>query len=119
VVNVDPPRNRRAPAASPSSSRGVQGLHVVPSPQLNGLILNAAAAVTDNDIRAVGDISTGGRTTQTPAEHFDGMSWSVVPSPNPQGNNSLVVIRAVSANDVWAFGLQLNGPFTEHWDGTS
>ena len=25
----------------------------------------------------------------------------------------------VKANDIWAFGLQLKGPFGEHWDGTS
>jgi hypothetical protein len=54
-------------------------------------------------------------------EHWDGTSWSVVPSPNPnpQGNNSLVAIAAVNANDIWAVGHQLLGPFTEHWDGTS
>jgi hypothetical protein len=53
-------------------------------------------------------------------EHWDGTSWSVVPSPNPnpQGNNSLVAIAAVNANDIWAVGHQLQGPFTEHFDGT-
>jgi hypothetical protein len=39
--------------------------------------------------------------------------------PKPQGNNSLFVIAAVNANDIWAFGLQLKGPFGERWDGTS
>jgi hypothetical protein len=53
-------------------------------------------------------------------EHWDGSTWSVVPSPNPnpQGNNSLVAIAAVNGSDVWAVGLQLKGPFTEHWDGS-
>jgi hypothetical protein len=54
-------------------------------------------------------------------EHWDGTSWSVVssPNPNPQGNNSLVAVAAVSASDVWAVGHQLQGPFTEHWNGMS
>src|SRR5205807_3074367 len=54
-------------------------------------------------------------------EHWDGTSWKVVPSPNPnpQGNNGLGAVAAVSANNVWAVGHQLQGPFTEHWNGTS
>ena len=53
-------------------------------------------------------------------EHWDGTSWSVVPSPNPnpQGNNGLGAVAAVSAGDVWATGHQLLGPFTEHWNGS-
>jgi hypothetical protein len=53
-------------------------------------------------------------------EHWDGTSWTIVPSPdpNPQGSNSLSGIAAVSANDIWAVG-NAAGAFTEHWDGTS
>jgi hypothetical protein len=28
-------------------------------------------------------------------------------------------VPGASASDVWAVGHQLQGPFTEHWDGTS
>jgi hypothetical protein len=35
------------------------------------------------------------------------------------GVNFLVAVAAVSANDIWAVGHQLLGPFTERWDGTS
>ena len=61
------------------------------------------------------------RPSDALVEHWDGTSWSVVasPNPNPQGNNSLFAITAVNANDIWAFGLQLKGPFSEHWNGTS
>ena len=54
-------------------------------------------------------------------EHWDGTSWTVVPSPNPnpQGNNGLGAVAAVSASDVWAAGRQLLGPFTERWNGKS
>ncbi len=54
-------------------------------------------------------------------EHWNGTSWNVIPSPNPnpQGNNSLTAVAAISATVIWAAGHQLQGPFTEHWDGTS
>src|SRR5439155_1076907 len=57
-------------------------------------------------------------------EHWDGTSWSLVPSPNPgAGYISLYAVAAVSANDVWAVGNYYNGNLTptliEHWDGAS
>jgi hypothetical protein len=53
-------------------------------------------------------------------EHWDGTSWSVVPSPNPfpNVNNSLVAVAAASANDIDAFGDSGLGPFSENWNGT-
>jgi hypothetical protein len=74
-----------ATAASPSPSTAVQGLHFVPGPQINGSILNAAAAITNNDTWAVGDIATGSGATQTLAAHFNGTSWGVVPTPSVAG----------------------------------
>ena len=62
---------------------------------------------------------------QTLVEHWNGSTWSVIPSPSPgaQGN-ILYGVAALSDSDVWAVGVQLdaNGgthPLTEHWDGTS
>ncbi len=66
-------------------------------------------------------VPTGGFSAHPTAlvEHWDGASWSVVPSPNPnpQGNNALGAVAAISASDIWAAGFQLLGPFTEHWNG--
>jgi hypothetical protein len=83
-------------------------------------------ALSPANVWAVGTgpgVPTGGFSAHPTAviEHWDGTSWSVVPSPNPnpQGNNSLGAVAAVSTTDIWAAGLQLQGPFTEHWDGTS
>jgi hypothetical protein len=83
-------------------------------------------ALSAANVWAVGTgpgVPTGGFSAHPTAviEHWDGTGWSVVPSPNPnpQGNNSLGAVAAVSASDVWAVGHQLLGPFTEHWDGTS
>jgi hypothetical protein len=73
---------------------------------------------------AVGFTRTGSER-QTLIEHWDGASWTVVPSPSPgTGNNELRGVRAASASDVWAVGIavMLGGPdqvLIEHWDGTS
>lgn len=53
-------------------------------------------------------------------EHWDGTSWSIVSSPNPNSNVTSILegIAAISANDIWAVG-NAAGWFSEHWDGTS
>ena len=91
----------------------------VPTPALNAAFSGVAGSA-GNDVWAVGDQAQGS-SNNTLIEHFNGTSWTVVPSPNPnpQGNNGLVAVAAVSASDVWAVGHQLLGPFTEHWNGKS
>jgi hypothetical protein len=88
--------------------------------------VRAVTALSPANVWAVGTgpgVPTGGFSAHPTAvvEHWDGTSWTVVPSPNPnpQGNSLLTAVAAVSGNDVWAVGRQLLGPFTEHWDGTS
>ena len=41
---------------------------------------------------------------QTVVEHWDGSAWSIVPSPNPGGNNSLYDLAIVSPTGIWAVG---------------
>ena len=59
--------------------------------------------------------------------HWDGASWSVVPSPNVGSlGNHLEGVAAVSADDVWAVGTRfklIDGifvpvPLVLHWDGS-
>jgi hypothetical protein len=110
-------------AASATSSAG-NGLHVVASPFINNSTLSAAVAIADNDIWAVGSFATGSTasTQQTLAEHFDGTSWSVVPTPAPQGS-SFAGVAGVASTDVWAVGASGAGgtsqSLIEHWNGTS
>src|SRR5206468_9107024 len=67
--------------------------------------LRGVAAVSANDVWAVGDYSNGTGHQQTLVEHWNGTAWSVVPSPNVgTGHNVLNGVAAVSANDVWAVG---------------
>jgi hypothetical protein len=113
--------------ASPAATSTV--FSVVPSPSVPNGTLVATAAIADNDIWAVGD---GGPSPGTLAEHFDGTSWSVVPTPPlPSGGingpgGQFFGVAAAASNDVWAVGFKI-GPdnpdfglqLIEHWDGTS
>jgi hypothetical protein len=96
--------NANAPGTGTPST--LYGVAVVPS--------------SNPDIWAVGQRNGGGRTL---AEHWDGKSWSIVPtpSPNPLGNNVLYGVGGASADDVWAVGAgsQTGVPLVLHWDGAS
>jgi hypothetical protein len=94
--------------------------------------LNAVLALAPNNVWAVGlSTPTGAQqsATQTLIEHFDGTSWSVVPSPNVGSNdfqsNQLLGLTANSPDDIWAFGSHLSTDGLQtltlvlHWDGTS
>jgi hypothetical protein len=56
---------------------------IVTSPVVSGGGLTGVAAISANDIWAVGTI---GFTIRTLTEHWDGTSWSVIPGPNPAEN---------------------------------
>ena len=102
-------------------------------------VLNGVVALAPDNVWAVG-YSTArlkpppGQNevpTKTLIEHYDGTSWSVVPSPNVGPNsqyqsNSLWGVTAVSSTDIWAFGSYLAASgsgfqrtLVLHWDGTS
>ena len=100
---------------------------VVPSPDLGPGTnqLNGVAAVSANDVWAVGNTSVGG-VIQTQIEHWNGTAWSVVPSPNVAGANAnqLNQLTVVSAKNIWAVGYwavldQQYATLAEHWNGTS
>jgi len=102
--------------------------------QLNGVVALAA-----DDVWAVG-FSTATQQpppgqfdvpTMTLIEHWDGASWTVVPSPNVGPNsqyqsNKLYGVTAVSPTDLWAFGSFFfadgsgqQNTLLLHWDGTT
>jgi hypothetical protein len=86
--------------------------------------LSGVAALAPDDVWAVGGYGQGapGRTL---VEHWDGTSWSVVPSPNKGPfPNSLSAVAAVAADDVWAVGTWFTKAFVDrtlilHWDGSA
>lgn len=97
--------------------------------------LNAVLALGPNDVWAVGFSTPTPPPTEdatlTLIEHFDGTSWSVVPSPNVGPNsqfqsNRLFGLTANSASDIWAFGSYFESDGSGHqktlllhWDGVS
>lgn len=84
--------------------------------------LSAVSAASSSDVWAVGYqiINRSGRTL---VMHWNGTTWSSVPSPNPStSDNRLSGVSAVSNNDAWAVGYD-DVPAGDHqalilhWDG--
>ncbi|HKP51562.1 MAG TPA: S-layer homology domain-containing protein [Chloroflexia bacterium] len=92
-----------------------------PSPGTYTRQLSAVTALAPDDAWAVGyyqDIADNVRRTLT--LHWDGTSWSVVPSPSVgPADNELLGVEAVASDDAWAVGYGGNNPLILHWDGTS
>jgi hypothetical protein len=93
-------------------------------------ILNGIAAISANNVWAVGDDADNGAPSaqyRPLIEHWNGSSWSVVTSPMKGTSDFLNGIAAVSASNIWAVGndrtgLDPNGPyytFIEHWNGSA
>jgi hypothetical protein len=82
-------------------------------------------AASASDVWAVGNYGTSGGGEKTLIEHFDGTSWTVVPSPNATAYDNLHRVAGSSPTDVWAVGTAYNSatdvtaPLVEHWDGMS
>ncbi|HVF99441.1 MAG TPA: hypothetical protein VND68_06360, partial [Chloroflexia bacterium] len=95
-----------------------------PNPSMSHSLLDVAA-LTANDIWAVGQSAASGGASVTLIEHWNGSAWSVVPSPNMGAySNTLWDVAAISANDVWAVGTYQSAAgapsrtLTLHWDGS-
>jgi hypothetical protein len=86
----------------------------------------AVAADSADDAWAVGWTGGVGEGTgqATLIEHWNGSTWTRVPSPDPAGSaNSLTGVAIVSAADVWAVGMTVSSSgvdqsLTMHWDGS-
>jgi len=89
--------------------------------------LVAVAVISADDAWAVGNTGgTGEGTGQTTLiEHWDGSTWTRVPSPDPAGQgNALGSVAAIGADDVWAVGQTVTDsgawkPLTMHWNGST
>lgn len=99
-----------APALASSQARAV-------SSSLSGV-----SATSASDAWSVG-VTTTGAVTATLIRHWDGATWTDVPSPNPGHGGALQGVGAVSASDAWAVGSYQastgSKTLVEHWDGTA
>jgi hypothetical protein len=107
---------------------------VVPTPNQGELdnALKGIAGVAASDLWAVGEYNPGVPPTatgrRTLIEHWDGVQWSIVPSPNPTWPGmdyaTLEDVVALSPSDAWAVGYSQDfGSFRQNtliqrWDGT-
>ena len=91
---------------------------VVPSPNVSTSYnaLQAIAAVSANNIWAVGYDDGSNSIQQTLILHYDGAKWSVFPTTSA---GVLSGIAAVSANHIYAVGTSSNGTLIEQYNGTT
>lgn len=122
----------RTTGAVPTTTPGVSCTtwHLVssPNPSASKSTLTSVTALSARNAWAVGRSSPINvlqySTSSTLIEHWNGMNWSIVPSPDPgAGGNDLLGVANLSATDIWAVGDFLNGAqstgptLIEHWDG--
>jgi hypothetical protein len=95
-----------------------------PNPSAGLNVLGGVEMIASDDVWAVGAYATSRNIIKTLAMHWNGVTWSVVASPNPGSppNGSLSGIYALASDDVWAVG-GFEGPdgpnrtLIEHWNG--
>jgi hypothetical protein len=92
----------------------------------NNRYLYKVTALSATNVWAVGSTWDGSGIDQTLIEHWNGASWTVVPSANMGADsNNLYSIAAVSPTDIWAAGDYYNyltdsyQTLVEHWDGSA
>lgn len=100
---------------------------VISSPTLPsgalGARLHGVAALSANDVWAVGDYTASDHTVRTLTVHWDGVAWKVVASPDTWGTLSSVAMAG--AHDVRAVGFSLASDgniqhaLIEQWNGVS
>jgi hypothetical protein len=92
-------------------------------PNLNTLL--GVSELSSGRAWAVGYYINGGYSQQTLIQHFDGTTWSVIPSPSPGAQRDILYgVAALSDTDVWAAGAQQDAKgtwhtLTEHWNGSA
>lgn len=108
---------------------------IVPMPLLTGsdhllqYQFNSIDAISPTNVWAVGDsgdnVGEGGTPTATVIEHYNGTSWSIVPSPAAGTAPTLTGVSASSAGNVWAVGYDTPAgattpqTLTLNWNGSA
>src|SRR4051812_17379211 len=102
---------------------------VVPSPTaFSQSSLNAVSASSASEAWAVGYLCCSGRNfgQGTLTEHWNGSSWTIVPSPDTRFFDEVLNgVAALAPNNAWAVGEIKQGgyrsgnPLILHWDGVA
>ena len=90
-----------------------------PGGSVNNNSLWGVAVLSPCNAWAVGDYDPG----QTLIVHWDGASWTQVPSPDPATPSRLFGVHALSASNAWAVGEYFDGSIDKtlivHWNGSA
>ncbi len=113
-------RTARATTTPSAIQCGKWNVVASPSIILGVSQLNAVAAVSADDVWAVGDSDS---LSQTLIEQWNNSNWQIVASPSVNTYNALYGVTALSAQNVWAVGYSgdindNNQTLIEHWDGS-
>lgn len=101
--------------------------NVIPSanvPNANNELFGVVA-LGPNNVWAVGYWGNSATGFSTLIQHWDGSTWSVVPSGDPDGDNILQAVSGTGPSDIWTVGRSRNPStfqtttLTEHWNGSS
>jgi hypothetical protein len=92
---------------------------VVPSPNASTgtNALYDVTATSSSDIWATGYYQINGGSPLTLAEHWNGSTWSVFPTPNRSGAGHLFGGFALTSSNAWAVG-DGGGTLAEQWNGS-
>jgi hypothetical protein len=90
-------------------------------------VLVGVACISASECWAVGSNDDRNGVGQTLIERWDGISWTIVDSPNPSGSNSFQGVTCASAlqsEECWAVGETVTGfgsaqTLIEKWDGSA
>src|SRR5262249_3683263 len=75
---------------------------ITPTPNGSANRLKGVAAFDVNDVWAVA--FTNANNDQTLTEHWDGSSWTIIPSANQEAFSQLSAVGGIATNDLWAVG---------------
>ena len=123
------PATAAAPPAATAAGPGcLPWTSVQPStPGNSNNVLASVAALSSSNVWAAGSYyDLAASQTRTLIEHWNGSSWTQLPTPSPSSNNSFLTgIAAVSADDIWAVGYysddvsDVQQTLILHWNGTA
>lgn len=116
------------PLAEHWNGTGWTIVHVAAGPQANSS-LNGVDDLSPTNAWAVGETDSGTSAGErTLIEHWNGTSWDIIPSPDPETGpgafDELEGVSGTNADDLWAVGSFSDGEnfvalLLVHWNGTS
>jgi len=118
----DAPQNQRAVVEHWTGS--AWKVITLPSQPGSFAVLEDVSMSSSSDGWAVGSSVAQDSSTRTLTYHWDGVQWTLVPSPNVGKIDRLLGVLSLSPSDVWAVGsfegrTLIVHPLVEHWNGSA